>query len=709
MTGNYSAKKYFEEPSPVPASQDFALAAPVIQDAKFRNYSQEAPGKVSASVLPVVSPHIDPVIGYVWQAKPTDTAAIGGAPCGESWRSDADWTPLDLGPSYADAVPETDGFKTLKWVYYLKTGTYSQATLTPGPLGSTDVVFIGLKHRGQYMLRCCAYTARGYGAWSLGETVSLAESPTSTLIPGIGGDNNDWKALARILSLSIRDSNESWPGHIRAYLPNPIPLAQQSTAQDIVGYKFQWRRIEEWGDDLGWVDCTNAVPINNSGSQIFEPSDYYILEGIPKNVRVEVRAFTKTVVGNSLVAIGSGEHSKSFAEPTEGPAADTRPVPQTNWPVYDNNFTCVNYGLRWVALEESQSRSLYFYRDSYSQYGSTAGAPCDMQAPIAFFATGGSMPAAGRLVHLGRTSTGIVDLATADDHNLNWISHPLPTPPSNLGTTIDSSKIAHQALCWNPVLNKFLIGVMAVGNPYSAAWLATAPADLSSWTVVRSWTGATAIPISGPHALFPAGDKFWNMTDGRYSSDGVTWSSTTTPSEFRRFAGHPRQEHTDGKWIVEANYQSGSTMYLTLMESVDLSSWDYVDKYYRIRSDHLSSGVQSDQIRIPGGSTNWESIIGRRPLYNGNPCMFEGWVDWTNKDDGVGNMIWNGVRMVGAQYTQGPDLTDTYSYADMPTPPPECGDDWWCHFPILRSMPASSAISSSPTGKYVLRGFTMSE
>ena len=319
------------------------------------------------------------------------------------------------------------------------------------------------------------------------------------------------------------------------------------------------------------------------------------------------------------------------------------------------------------------------------------------------------MPPGGRIVHLGRnSSTGVQSLVTADDFELLWNDHALPGIPSIPGTTIN--RAAYQALCWNPTLDLFLLGAWGEGSPYNAGWLATAPADLSSWTVVNSWTIGTSpfTGIVGPHALYPVGDKFWNATDGQHSPDGVTWSGTTTPTDFVRFAGQPRQEHTDGQWIVEAIINVSGTEYLVLYKSADLNSWAQLDEFERVGNPGFSSGSQADQIVMPDGSTGWDSQIGRRPLYNDTTCLSAGWEPWTSEFSG--NMIWNGNRMIGAAYTQGPDLAEVYKYTDMPVPPAECGDDWWCHFPTLRrrdGMVAPASTAQTPTGKYVLRGFDL--
>jgi len=686
----------FAEPSPVPPAQDFALAAPIIAGFRQRYHYWDGPGKVSAALTqPVTSPHADPVLGYVWQVKPAGT-------CGEAWRGDYDWTPVDNGPSYADAVPETDGFKNIKWVYNLAVGTYSQATLEAGPTDSTDVLFMGLKLREQYTFRCCAFTARGYGAWSLEKALYFDMSPASILIPGAGNPGDDWRVLGRTLSLAVRAITQSYPGFIIA------TVVQFATSQVITGYRFQWRRLEEYGDASAWVDCTDAYPVDADGNMAPEPSVNYILEGIPKDVRVEVRAFSETANGTSIVAIGSGEYNNRFAAPTGGPDIDSRPVPDPLWPVYDDKFTCVNYGYRWVSLDASQARGQYG-RDTYPVDGSTGTAACDMTAPIAFLATGGSMPPGGRLVHLGRDASGNKSLVTADDFELNWTEHALPAIPTIPGTTIDTTKVAHQALCWNPTLDLFLLGVWAKGSPYNAGWLATAPADLSSWTVVNAWnnSSSSAVPIQGPHALYPVEGMFWESTEGRYSADGVTWSGVpSTPVDFGRFASQPRRTfQTNGKWIVEVVTDFGCAVY----ESVDLDSWSIADGFQIIRGPAgFSRGCQSDQIVIPGGSTGWEAQVGRRPLYDGAACTSKGWEDWTSGFSG--NMIWNGHRMIGVAYTQGPDFSELYRYGDMPVPPAECGDDWWCHLPTLRrrdGMVAPASAAQTPSGKFVIRGFDL--
>jgi len=686
----------FAEPSPVPAAQDFALAAPVISAGRQRYHTWDGPGKISAGLIqPVTSPHADPVLGYVWQVKPTGT-------CGEAWRGDYDWTPVDDGPSYADNVPETDGFKNIKWIYHLASGTYSDATIEAGPTDSTDVLFMGLKHREQYTFRCCAFTARGYGAWSVEKAVNLSTSSSGMLIPGTGSPGDDWKVVGRTLNLAVRAITQSYPGFIIA------TVVQQATSQVITGYRFQWRRIEEYGNASSWVDCTDAYPVDADGNMAPEPSEHYVLAGIPLTVRVEVRAFSETADGPAIVALGSGELNNKFAAPTGGPDVDARPVPDPLWPVYDDKFTCVNYGYRWISLDASQARGQYG-RDTWPAEGSTGGAACDMEAPIAFLATGGSMPPGGRLVHLGRDTAGNKSLVTADDFELNWTDHALPAIPTIPGTTINTTKVAHQALCWNPTLDKFLLGVFASGSPYSVGWLATAPADLSSWTIVNSWSIGLAGSLGIFHDLYPVGDKFWESSGGRHSTDGVTWSGVPSrPSDFVRFAGQPRQEHTDGKWIVEAIIDFGGADYLVLYESVDLNSWSQVAGFERIRSYGKSRGCQSDQIIIPGGSTGWESQLGRRPLYDDTACTSTGWESWTSVN--AGNMIWNGHRMVGAEWTQGPDFNELYRYGDLPVPPAECGDDWWCHFPTLRrggGMVSRSVTASTPTGKFVLRGFNL--
>ena len=688
----------FEEPPVVPAAADASLPAPTIVGVRHRYSNYDCPSKISCGLTAAVtSPHSDPVLGYVWQAKPTDA-------CGFRWRNDQDWTPEHSDPSgksYANAVPETDGWKTLKWIYHLLPGTYNyQINTQPGPADSPDVIFMGLKMRDRYSFRCCAYTARGYGAWSAEKTINLNENyDASMLVPGVGSSGDDWKPMAARLNLSVRNSNQTYPGHVRAQ------IIQSTLAA--TGYTFEWRRVEQLGEESAWTKCTKATPIDGDGNNTAEPATYYILEGIPKDVRVEVRAFTKTADGTGTASYSTGV-ANSYITPTAG-GTDSRPVPPVNWPVYDDRFSCVNYGLRWFLLDQAQSRANYAYRDATTS--SMAGSRVDATTPIAFMAKGGSMPTKGRLVHLGRDSGGTVRLVTADDDQLNWVSHPLPTPPSFGTTTI--SKTYHQALCWNPTLNEFLIGVYFTGNPYAGGYLATAPSDLSTWTVVKSWTSqdSSLVPILGPHAFYPCEGKFWNLTDGKHSTDGVTWSALpSTPADFDGFVGQPRKE--GGEWIVEAAKTTHANRCFFL-HSADLQSWQWLADGPAANTavTLLPSGSQSDHYALPDHSVPYDSHPGRRPQYDGTACWAEGWDAYSVEGDGT--MTFNGIRLIGTSATQGVDQPDIIRYADMPTPPPECGDFWWCpeHLPSPRLQGPSRAVASTqsalPTGKYVVRGFDL--